>query len=84
MKGLLAASASTVLGLTIWQAVVWGTELPKFILPGPKLVAETIWTSRALLAEHAFITIIEVIFGAILGGISAIGLAASPFGAIFV
>ena len=82
MKGLLAASASTVLGLTIWQAVVWGTELPKFILPGPKLVAETIWTSRALLAEHAFITIIEVILGlflgAILGGISAIGLAASP------
>ena len=82
MKSLLAALASTVLGLTIWQAVVWGTELPKFILPGPKLVAETIWTSRALLAEHAFITIIEVLlglfFGAILGGISAIGLAASP------
>ena len=82
MKSLLAALASTVLGLTIWQAVVWGTELPKFILPGPKLVAETIWTSRALLAEHAFITIIEVILGlflgAILGGISAIGLAASP------
>ena len=45
------------------------------------LVGETLWKSRALLAEHAVITITEVliglVLGAVLGGLSAIGLASS-------
>ena len=73
--------ASMFLGLVIWQAIVSLTGVPRFILPGPRLVAETLWNSRALIAEHAVITISEVlaglILGAILGGLSAIGLASS-------
>ena len=83
MSGWRAAVASAILGVALWQGIVWATGLPRFILPGPFLVAETIWTSRALLAEHAWITIAEVLIGlalgAILGGLSAIGLAASPW-----
>ena len=82
MTGWRAAIASAVLAISIWQGIIWVTELPRFILPGPLLVAETIWKSRALLAEHAVITIAEVliglVLGAVLGGLSAIGLAASP------
>lgn len=82
MKPWQAGIASTVLGLAIWQAVVWLGDLPKFILPSPGLVAETLWKSRALIAENALVTLSEVlvglVLGAILGGLSAIGLAASP------
>ncbi|MEP1522511.1 MAG: ABC transporter permease, partial [Ascidiaceihabitans sp.] len=54
----------------------------RFILPPPALVAQTIWSSRALLAEHAVITMAEVLLGLVLGAalgfVSAIGLVASP------
>jgi putative hydroxymethylpyrimidine transport system permease protein len=57
--------------------------LPRFILPGPGLVATTIWKSRALIAEHALITMTEVIagliLGTVLGALSAVGLAASKW-----
>ena len=82
MKPWQAGIASTVLGLAIWQAVVVLGDLPKFILPGPGLVAETLWNSRETITENAFVTLSEVlvglVLGAILGGLSAIGLAASP------
>jgi putative hydroxymethylpyrimidine transport system permease protein len=69
------------LGLTIWQLAVTLTGVPRFILPGPALVLSTIWKSRALLAEHALITISEVMIGLalgiFLGALSAIGLASS-------
>jgi putative hydroxymethylpyrimidine transport system permease protein len=82
MKPWQAGIASTVLGLAIWQAVVVLGDLPKFILPGPGLVAETLWNSRETITENAIVTLSEVlvglVLGAILGGLSAIGLAASP------
>lgn len=81
MKSWQAGLASSLLGLAIWQTVVWVGDLPKFILPGPGLVAETLWKSRVLIAENALVTLSEVlvglVLGAILGGLSAIGLAAS-------
>lgn len=82
MKGWQAGIASAFLGIAIWQAVVWLGDLQKFILPGPMLVAETLWKSRVFILENAWITLTEVllglVLGALIGGISAIGLAASP------
>ena len=82
MIGAFRLTGITLLTLLVWQALVTGFALPRFILPGPGLVLETLWTSRALLAEHALVTTVEVLFGLILGGIlgfaSAILLAASP------
>ena len=82
MTRFLRIAAATLLGLAIWQAVVTLGELPRFILPGPHPVFVTLWTSRALIAEHAAVTAIEVLLGlglgAGLGFASAIALAASP------
>lgn len=72
----------TLLALLVWHAVVTLFELPRFILPGPQLVLATLWTSRALIAEHALVTGVEVLLGlglgAALGFASAILLTASP------
>lgn len=82
MTGWRAAVAATLLALTLWQLVVWTTGVARFILPPPALVIETIWKDRALLADHAAITMAEVLIGlalgALLGFVSAIGLASSP------
>ena len=73
--------AAMVLGLAIWQAIIWITGVPKFILPSPFQVAEAAINSRALIAEHAVVTIAEVVIGlligAILGAATAIQLASS-------
>ena len=82
MKGWRAAIAATCSALVLWQVVIWTTGVARFILPPPMLVAQTIWESRALLAEHAVITMAEVLMGlalgAALGFVSAITLVAWP------
>lgn len=93
MKSLTGAIASALVALAVWQIVVVSTDLPRFILPGPGLVGQSVWESRDLLAEHALITISEIlaglVLGSIIGGITAICLASSSlartlFGPIFV
>ncbi|MEQ3708260.1 MAG: ABC transporter permease [Tateyamaria sp.] len=82
MTGWRAGIAATCLVLVLWQTVIWTTGVARFILPPPALVAQTIWESRTLLAEHAVITMAEVLIGLVLGAalgfVSAIGLVASP------
>lgn len=82
MTGWRAGIAAMLLAIALWQAVVWATGVARFILPPPLLVAQTIWDSRALLIEHAAITMTEVVIGlllgALLGFVSAIALVASP------
>ncbi|MEY8841869.1 ABC transporter permease [Cribrihabitans sp. XS_ASV171] len=82
------ALAATVFALLAWQAVVSFTGLPRFILPGPVLVAETWWTNRAVIAEHTLTTAIEVILGLILGAglgiVTAIQLATSRIARVLV
>jgi putative hydroxymethylpyrimidine transport system permease protein len=81
MSGARGLIASALLGLALWQGVVWMTGLPRFILPGPALVAQTLWSSRALLAEHAAVTMAEVLIGltlgTALGALTAVALAGS-------
>ncbi len=72
---------ATLIGIGIWQAIVWITQAPHFILPSPARVAAAAWSSRELIAEHAVVTATEVILGLIigtaLGAITAIQLALS-------
>jgi putative hydroxymethylpyrimidine transport system permease protein len=53
----------------VWQIIVWATGAPHYILPGPLLVMQAMFTHAGLIAEHSLVTAMEVIFGLILGTI---------------
>ncbi len=88
MTRTLNALGSALLAIVVWQAIVSGFSLPKFILPGPLLVAETMWKSRVIIFENALVTISEVliglVLGAMLGAATAINLATSAFARIYI
>lgn len=68
--------------LLLWQAAVWATGVPRYLLPPPLQVAETLWASASLLAGHAWITLAEILLG-LLGGVligaaSALSMALLP------
>ncbi len=68
--------------LALWQALVWLTGVPHFILPAPERVARRLWEARELIAQNALITFAEILLGLLLGsmlGVStALQLAMSP------
>jgi len=83
-----SALAATLFALLIWQGIVTLTGLPKFILPGPAVVAETWWQNRWVIAEHTWITAIEVVIGmacgTLLGVVTALQLANSRAARVLV
>jgi putative hydroxymethylpyrimidine transport system permease protein len=74
--------------LLLWQGILWMTALPPFILPSPARVAAAFWDSRALIFEHALVTLTEIALGfgigASLGALTAITLAFSRRMRMFV
>lgn len=58
--------------IAVWQALVVATGVQSFILPPPLKVAKALWFYRELIAEHAWITTIEVLLGMFIG--SALGI----------
>lgn len=70
MKAVRAAITAMGL-LAAWQAIVWATGVPPFILPGPLAVSRALATHPLLLAEHARVTLTEILLGVGLG--TAIG-----------
>ncbi len=64
----LLRPAIIVLGLIgLWQAVVWLTGAPHFILPAPAQVAGALAEHWRELAGHAGVTIAEILLGLVLG-----------------
>ncbi|GAB4391129.1 MAG: ABC transporter permease [Kiloniellaceae bacterium] len=61
--GLLVFAAA----LALWQALVWLTGVPAFILPDPLRVAATMIAQHDLILQHAGVTILEVLLGIALG-----------------
>ncbi len=55
--------------IAIWQAVVWITGTPHYILPGPGRVILAVAGQAPLLAEHAITTAAEIVMGLALGTI---------------
>lgn len=64
-----------VLVLMLWQAVIWLTGVPAFLLPAPLSVAEALWLNRAEIARHAGYTLAEVVLGFGIGAGLGAGLA---------
>ncbi len=70
------------LTLVIWEAWVRIDDTPAWFMPSPSAVAEELWSSRALLWEHTWTTLQEVLLGyaiALLVGVTtALLIAYSP------
>lgn len=56
-----------LLGLSLWQGIVVITNVPHFILPSPWRVAQAAFNSRVILVENAWVTLVEVLLGLLLG-----------------
>lgn len=79
MSGVVRAVV-VFLGLIVaWQAVVWATAVPAFILPPPIRVAGALVDHAGLIAEHAGRTVAEIalglVAGSLLGAASALSMA---------
>jgi putative hydroxymethylpyrimidine transport system permease protein len=68
--------------LLLWQAVVWLTGVPAFLLPPPTAVARTLVSSAPLLLDQAQVTLLEILLGllggVVIGGTSALLMALVP------
>ena len=68
MSSLLKSSIAAILGLiAIWQLIVSLTGVPRFILPSPFLVGVSFVENFELIAEHALVTLSEIILGLTIG-----------------
>jgi len=61
--------------LAAWQALVWATGVPNFILPGPGRVALALAAQPELLLRHAAVTVQEILLGIALGSLIGAGSA---------
>ncbi|MEC3862965.1 ABC transporter permease [Mesobacterium sp. TK19101] len=81
MNRICYAFGAIGFGLILWQAAVWATGVPQFILPSPWRVATAWWENRSLIGENALVTAGEVaagiVIGAVFGVVTAIQLATS-------
>jgi putative hydroxymethylpyrimidine transport system permease protein len=72
-----------LIGLVLaWQALVWLSGVPPYLLPGPAAVAGTLVRSAPLLLDHAGTTLAEILLGlaggVLVGGASALLMALLP------
>ena len=72
---LIDVLLSVVAIVVIWQVVIWVSGVPSFILPGPSKVALALLENAALISEHAWITLLEVLAGLALGTLLGIATA---------
>ncbi len=61
--------------VAFWQAIVWASGVPTYILPGPGAVIAAFEKGAGLIARHAGTTIVEIIAGFAIG--TAVGTASA-------
>ena len=81
-RSLRDGALAALIVLIVWQAVVWLTAVPPYILPGPWRVGGTLVAQAGLILSHAGVTVAEVMIGialgTLLGGLTALYLMISP------
>ena len=76
MGGKFLRATTVLLSITVvWQLVVWASDVPPYILPGPLAVAGAIGTHAGTLAANAWVTFAEIVLGLALG--SVLGIASA-------
>lgn len=68
--------------LVLWQAIIWITGVPPFMLPPPVAVFQSLGDHAGLLMQHAAVTLSEIVvglaLGVIVGASSALAMALIP------
>ena len=67
MTSFVKMSSVAIIIIALWQALVMILALPVYILPGPIPVAMALWNNLPLIAEHALVTLIEILAGLVVG-----------------
>lgn len=67
-RGLLVAAGLILL----WQAFVWATDAPPFLLPSPPRVAQALWERGDIILGHALVTMSEILAGLLLGALAGV------------
>lgn len=52
-----------------WQGLIAISKTPPYILPTPAAVFSTLWENLAFIAEHTYVTALEIILGLIVGSV---------------
>jgi NitT/TauT family transport system permease protein len=79
----------TVIAIILWQAVCSLFNIPKFILPKPTVIAQSLWQWRTLIALNSMQTFHTTMLGftaAVAGGVllgSAIGVSKLIYGGVY-
>jgi len=63
------------IGICAWDLIVAINDIPPYILPGPKLVAQTLISDRTLLWESLFVTLTTTFEALLLALVGGVGLA---------
>ena len=75
----IPAALVLVLGILLWEGLVRGLDIQRFLLPAPSAILDTLWEQRRLLWSAGIYTFSEAlggwVIGSTLGIISAIVLA---------
>ncbi|AEG58429.1 ABC transporter permease [Desulforamulus ruminis] len=75
LKNLLWPLLFLLLTLVVWEGMVRFYAVARWLLPAPSQVLQTLWQSRALLAEHTGQTLLEAGAGLLLAVAAALLLA---------
>jgi NitT/TauT family transport system permease protein len=67
--------ATLAIGVLVWDLVVRIKGIPPFILPGPGLVAATLWSDWTLLWDSLLVTLATTFEGLVLALVGGVGLA---------
>ena len=82
LTGWLIPALLLALSVVVWEAWVWIDDTPAWFMPAPSAVAEEALASRALLWEHTWTTLQEVLLGYVIalvvGVATALLIAFSP------
>jgi NitT/TauT family transport system permease protein len=67
--GIIAPVAIGIVMLVAWEAIVRIRGIPVYILPGPLVIAQTLWTDWATLSQSLLITL-RITFAALIAAVT--------------
>ena len=68
----IPAALVLVLGILLWEGLVRGLDVQRFLLPAPSAILETLWEQRDLLWSAGIYTFTEALGGFLIGSTLAI------------